>query len=168
MTNLWSAKIRIGPVRIQAGCFKRRLNLALVFCVFIMAALCNRAGHYIFALWFLSIFYLSFFFIPCLISAVADWMSAKLRRWTEGATYIRQGGHRVGHWPTILVLCYFCVFGILCVLVFWIIVLLCCQYQCSWLPGMTVPEMTCYVWSTCSVTQWYETVGWLTGGASGL
>jgi len=27
----------------------------------IMAALCNRAGHYIFALWFLSIFYLSFF-----------------------------------------------------------------------------------------------------------
>jgi len=28
--------------------------------MFIMAALCNRAGHYIFALWFLSIF-LSFF-----------------------------------------------------------------------------------------------------------
>jgi len=28
-----------------------------------MAALCNRAGHYIFALWFLSIFfYLSFFY----------------------------------------------------------------------------------------------------------
>jgi len=25
-----------------------------------MAALCNRAGHYIFALWFLSIFYLLF------------------------------------------------------------------------------------------------------------
>jgi len=23
-----------------------------------------------------------------------------LRRWTEGATYIRQGGHHVGHWPT--------------------------------------------------------------------
>jgi len=23
-----------------------------------------------------------------------------LRRWTEGATYIRQGGHQVGHWPT--------------------------------------------------------------------
>jgi len=31
---------------------------------FIMAALCNRGGHYIFALWFLYIFYLvlSFFF----------------------------------------------------------------------------------------------------------
>jgi len=25
------------------------------------------------------------------------------RRWTEGATYIRQGGHHVGHWPTFLV-----------------------------------------------------------------
>jgi len=23
-----------------------------------------------------------------------------LRRWTEDATYIRQGGHHVGHWPT--------------------------------------------------------------------
>jgi len=23
-----------------------------------------------------------------------------LRRWTEGATCIRQGGHHVGHWPT--------------------------------------------------------------------
>jgi len=32
-------------------------------CVFIMAALWNRAGHYIFALWFLSI-YLSFFSSP--------------------------------------------------------------------------------------------------------
>jgi len=29
--------------------------------------------------------------------------SAKLRRSTEGATYIRQGGHHVGHWPTFLV-----------------------------------------------------------------
>jgi len=27
-----------------------------------------------------------------------------LRRRTEGATYIRQGGHHVGHWPTFLVL----------------------------------------------------------------
>jgi len=44
----------------------------------IMAALWNRAGHYIFALWFLSsIFYLSFF-IPRLISAAADWMSTIL------------------------------------------------------------------------------------------
>jgi len=39
-----------------------------------MAALCNRAGHYIFALWFLL---LSFLF-PRLISAVADWMSTIL------------------------------------------------------------------------------------------
>jgi len=27
-----------------------------------------------------------------------------LRPWTEGATYVRQGGHHIGHWPTFLVL----------------------------------------------------------------
>jgi len=27
-------------------------------------------------------------------------VSQTLRRWTEGATYIRQRGHHVGHWPT--------------------------------------------------------------------
>ena len=42
-----------------------------------MVALCNRAGHYIFAMWFLS-FYLSIFF-PRLISAAADGMSTILR-----------------------------------------------------------------------------------------
>jgi len=42
-----------------------------------MAALCNRAGHYIFALWFLSSFF--FLFFPRLISAAADWMSTILR-----------------------------------------------------------------------------------------
>jgi len=26
-----------------------------------------------------------------------------LQRWTDGATYIRQGGHNVGHWLTFLV-----------------------------------------------------------------
>ena len=31
-------------------------------------------------------------------------VSQTLRRWTEGATYIRQGGHQVGHRPTFLVL----------------------------------------------------------------
>jgi len=30
-------------------------------------------------------------------------ISQTLRRWTEGATYIRQGGHHVGHWHTFLV-----------------------------------------------------------------
>jgi len=43
-----------------------------------MAALYNRAGHYIFALCFLllSIYLLSFF--PWLISAVTNWMSTIL------------------------------------------------------------------------------------------
>jgi len=27
-------------------------------------------------------------------------VSQTLRRWTESATYIRQGDHHVGHWPT--------------------------------------------------------------------
>jgi len=29
-------------------------------------------------------------------------VSQTLRRWREGATYIRQGGHHVWHWPTFL------------------------------------------------------------------
>jgi len=29
-------------------------------------------------------------------------VSQTLRRWTEGATYVRQGGHHVGHWPTFM------------------------------------------------------------------
>jgi len=33
--------------------------------------------------------------------------SQTLRRWTEDATYIRQGGHHVGHWPTFLVSSFF-------------------------------------------------------------
>jgi len=42
-------------------------------------ALCNRADHYIFALWFLSSIYLSiFFFFPRLISAATAWMSTIL------------------------------------------------------------------------------------------
>ena len=31
-------------------------------------------------------------------------VSQTLRHWTEGATYIQQGGHHIGHWPTFLVL----------------------------------------------------------------
>ena len=45
--------------------------------IIFMAALRSRCGHYIFALWFLSIYLLSFF-IPRLISAVAHWMSSIL------------------------------------------------------------------------------------------
>jgi len=40
MTNLWSAKTRIGPLCLQAGCPKRRLNLALVFCLFCVVVHC--------------------------------------------------------------------------------------------------------------------------------
>jgi len=37
-------------------------------------------------------------------------ISQTLRRWTEGATYVRQGDHHVGHWPTFLVYHLFLVF----------------------------------------------------------
>ena len=43
--------------------------------IIIMATLWNRAGHYIFALWFLLLSSLFFF---RLISAVAEWMSTIL------------------------------------------------------------------------------------------
>ena len=32
-------------------------------------------------------------------------VSQTLQHWTEGATYIRQGGHHVGHWPTFYTVC---------------------------------------------------------------
>jgi len=39
-------------------------------------------------------------FAALLHSTLLVGVSQTLRRWTEGATYIRQGGHHVGHWPT--------------------------------------------------------------------
>jgi len=69
---LISFPLRIDP---QAGCCKRQPNLG--FFQLFLVALCNRADHYIFILYFLSIFfYLSFF--PRLISAAAHWMSTIL------------------------------------------------------------------------------------------
>jgi len=52
---------------INVHCVQKKSNafvFFLTFFVVFMATLCNRAGHYIFALWFLllSIFLLSFFF----------------------------------------------------------------------------------------------------------
>jgi len=35
-------------------------------------------------------------------------VSQTLRCWTEGATYIRQGGYHVGHWPIFLFFIFFC------------------------------------------------------------
>jgi len=34
----------------------------------------------------------------CTASSIG--LSQTLRRWTEGATYVRQGDHHGGHWPT--------------------------------------------------------------------
>ena len=40
-------------------------------------------------------------------------VSQTLRRWTEGATYVRQGDHHVGHWPAFLVYTCFELFNVL-------------------------------------------------------
>ena len=44
--------------------------------------------------------------VALLHSILVVGLSQILRRWTEGATYIRHGDHHVGHRPTLLVLCY--------------------------------------------------------------
>jgi len=44
----------------------------------------------------------------CLVVGV----SQTLRRWTKGATYIRQGGHLVGHWSTFLVCGCHCIYWV--------------------------------------------------------
>jgi len=42
-------------------------------------------------------------FAALLPGTVVVGVSQTLQHWTEGATYILQGGHHVGHWPTFLV-----------------------------------------------------------------
>jgi len=42
-------------------------------------------------------------FNGCRVLAALLHGTQTVRRCTEGATYIRQGGHHVGHWPTFLV-----------------------------------------------------------------
>jgi len=66
----------IGAVAVLRFSASDDFYFALCKCVhiIIMAALRSRCGHYIFALWFLSIF----FFILRLILAAADWMSTIL------------------------------------------------------------------------------------------
>jgi len=45
--------------------------------------------------------------LAALLHGILVGVSQTLRRQTEGATYIRQGGHHVGHWPTFLVINYY-------------------------------------------------------------
>ena len=54
---------------------------------------------------------------------LVEGVSQTLWRWTEGATYFRQGDHHVGHSPTFLVSCF---------ILFYVIVLLCfwCMIVC--------------------------------------
>jgi len=64
-------------IKVCCYCFHASLSLSKICAFLFMAALWNRAGYYIFVLWFLlTSFFLSFF--PRLISAVAYWMSTTL------------------------------------------------------------------------------------------
>jgi len=42
--------------------------------------------------------------VALLHGILVEGVSQPYQRWTEGATYIWQGGHHVGHWPTFLVI----------------------------------------------------------------
>jgi len=65
----------LSDLLLGLNCIDFRLNTTSI----IMAALCKRAGHYIFALSFILLsFFLLLSVFPCLISAVTDWMSAVL------------------------------------------------------------------------------------------
>jgi len=59
-------------------------------------------------------------------------VSQTLRRWTEGATYIRQNDHHVGHWPTFLV-SFYCLLLCLFHRVMCTFLMLLIKY-CMWLP----------------------------------
>ena len=58
--------------------------------------------------WLTSLGYPCKFQLVSRLGSVTAWhlvvgVSQTLRHWIEGATYIRQGNHQVGHWPTFLV-----------------------------------------------------------------
>jgi len=51
------------------------------------------------------------FWVLALHGTLVVGVSQTLRRWTEAATYIRQGDHHVGHWPTFWPTFYFSFFS---------------------------------------------------------
>jgi len=80
LLRVWKFVVCLCMNNCPSECLSRIviIYVMITMIMIIMAALWNRAGHYIFALWFLlpSIYLLSYF--PRLIWAVADWMSAIL------------------------------------------------------------------------------------------
>ena len=82
-TRLWAEQIDYDTsklfnkaqfITLSLYCWLWSLNVfTSIYLVIFNAALRSRCGHYIFALWFLLLF-----FFPCIISAVAEWMSTIL------------------------------------------------------------------------------------------
>jgi len=77
--------------------------------------------------------------------------SSSLQCWTEGATYIRQGGHHVGHWPTFVVRVIFLLLWFIGYFRLWM------QVQCSALL-LLVHVLLCLAWwvysKNCAVS-WF-------------
>jgi len=75
-------------------------------------------------------------------------VSQSLRRWTQGATYIRKGGHHVGHWPTFLVTCKLLLLHFAWVL--WSRASVCLSVRCRMPTLLHGPG--------CHLSQWYPLV----------
>jgi len=81
---LYTSPLLCKQLFLRPPCLADANIIFLCCCFFFIAALWNRAGHYIFDLWFLLLLSSSIFF-PCLISAFAHWMSVILPHmvWTQ-------------------------------------------------------------------------------------
>jgi len=75
-------------------------------CPFNMVNFCPLAAEIVLLVWGTPANVNGFHVLAALLhGTLVVGISQTLRRWTEGATYIRirQGGHHIGHWPTFLV-----------------------------------------------------------------
>ena len=68
-----------------------------------MVNFCLLAAEIVSLVWGTPANFNAFRVLAALLHGTVKEGAAKLRRSTEGAAYIWQGGHQVGHWPTFLV-----------------------------------------------------------------
>jgi len=80
---------------------KKLLNCSISTCPHNVANFGPLAADIDSAVWGTSANFKAFRVLAALLYATLVVVSLTLRRWTEGTTYIRQGGHHVGHWRTL-------------------------------------------------------------------
>jgi len=83
-------------------------------------------------------------------------VSQTLRRWTEGTTYIRQGGHHVGHWPTFLVVLFIVLYAF------------CLQHSTAISYEWMIFVALLFFMMNLKCLQCFDAVGWVEGRAFGL